>query len=473
MKRTVLNLFGALAVGSALSLQPSTALAQGTSYKLLTTFTNPTPAYGDGFGAPVAAVGSDRVLIGATHDNAGATAAGVAYLFSINGTLLLTFTNPTPAGIDFFSSSLAVVGDDRVIIGTNPNGADADSFGSAYLFNTNGTLLVTFTNPTPVKYDHFGISVATVGTDGVLIGAYADDRGADAAGAAFLFSTNGTLLTVFTNPTPAHGDFFGASVAIVGSSHVLVGAYRDDTSATDAGAAYLFSTNGTLITTFTNPTPAAYDYFGLALVAVGSDKVLIGASGDYVRGTRAGAAYLFSTNGTLLATFTSPIPTTGDIFGVSLAMVGTDKVLIGASSDYASSTNAGAAYLFTTSGTLLATFTKPVPGARDGFGSAVAVVGNNRVLIGAYGDNTGADHAGAAYLFSIPAPSLTIRLTPINRVAISWPSPSTGWTLQQNTDGMASANWSNVLGPIQDDGTTKTLLLSPPTGERFFRLVKP
>ena len=43
------------------------------------------------------------------------------------------------------------------------------------------------------------------------------------------------------------------------------GAHRrvsDDTGATNAGAAYLFSTDGTLLTTFTNPTPADNDQFG-------------------------------------------------------------------------------------------------------------------------------------------------------------------------------------------------------------------
>jgi hypothetical protein len=38
----------------------------------------------------------------------------------------------------------------------------------------------------------FGFPVAAVGTDRVLIGAHQNDTGAANAGAAFLFSTNGT-----------------------------------------------------------------------------------------------------------------------------------------------------------------------------------------------------------------------------------------------------------------------------------------
>src|SRR5437867_3147251 len=70
----------------------SIARAQGTGFPLLT-FTNPTPAVDDRFGYSVAAVGTDRVLIGAPLDDTGATNAGAAYLFSTNGALLATFTN--------------------------------------------------------------------------------------------------------------------------------------------------------------------------------------------------------------------------------------------------------------------------------------------------------------------------------------------------------------------------------------------
>jgi hypothetical protein len=110
-----------------------------------------------------------------------------------------------------------------------------------YLFSANGTLLTTFTNPAPVAFDLFGYSVAAVGTDRVLIGARSDDAGVRDAGAAYLFSTNGTLLTTFTDPTTGGGDDFGWSVAAVGSDRVLVGAIQDDTGANNAGAVYLFN----------------------------------------------------------------------------------------------------------------------------------------------------------------------------------------------------------------------------------------
>ena len=42
--------------------------------------------------------------------------------------------------------------------------------------NTNGVLLATFNNPTPGIFEQFGYSVAGVGNDRVLIGAYQDNE---------------------------------------------------------------------------------------------------------------------------------------------------------------------------------------------------------------------------------------------------------------------------------------------------------
>jgi hypothetical protein len=71
------------------------------------------------------------------------------------------------------------------------------------------------------------------------------------------------------------------------------------------------------------------------------------------------------------------------------------------------------------------------------------------------------------------APLLSIARTTTNTVVVFWPSPSTGWTLQQNTNSISSVNWSNAPGTILDDGTTKSLIVNPPAGIRFYRLSHP
>ncbi len=73
---------------------------------------------------------------------------------------------------------------------------------------------------------------------------------------------------------------------------------------------------------------------------------------------------------------------------------------------------------------------------------------------------------------AIGLPSLTLRHTTSSTMAVSWPSPSTGFVLQQNTAGLGSTNWSNVTNSIVDDGTNK-VMTQPMGTSRFFRLVLP
>ena len=70
-------------------------------------------------------------------------------------------------------------------------------------------------------------------------------------------------------------------------------------------------------------------------------------------------------------------------------------------------------------------------------------------------------------------PSLTIFRSSTNTAVVSWPSPSTGFGLQQNTNSLSSVNWSNVATTPGDNGTNKFIIVNPPNGNRFYRLFKP
>jgi hypothetical protein len=87
------------------------------------------------------------------------------------------------------------------------------------------------------------------------------------------------------------------------------------------------------------------------------------------------------------------------------------------------------------------------------------------------GIDSGYDYVMVKY--AAASPSLTVSRTPTSTVAISWPSPSTGFTLQQNTNGITTLNWTNVLIAPTDNGTTKTVIVNPPSGTRFYRLTSP
>jgi len=366
------------------------------SYQLTQTYNDPSSGNNDNFGYSAALNGNNSVLIGAYGVGGG---QGAAYLYNTSGTPLHTFKDPSSGHGDNFGFSVALNGNNVLIGAPGVRGGQ----GAAYLYNTSGTLLGTYSDPNSSNRDYFGVSVALNGNN-VLIGG-TGVPGGNYQGAAYLYNTSGTLLGTYSDPSSGNGDIFGSSVALNGNN-VLIGAYGvPDGNA--QGAAYLYNTSGTLLKTFKEPS-SGYNYndqFGES-VALNGNNVLIGAPG-VPSGNYQGAAYLYNTSGTLLKTFNDPSSGNGDNFGVYVALNG-NNVLIGAAG-VPGGNNQGAAYLYNTSGTLLQPFNDTSSGYNDLFGNFVALNGNN-VLIGANGV-PGGNNQGAAYLYqqqspeSVPEPS--------------------------------------------------------------------
>jgi len=55
---------------------------------------------------------------------------------------------------------------------------------------------------------------------------------------------------------------------------------------------------------------------------------------------------------------------------------------------------------------------------------------------------------------------------------VSWPSPSVGFVLEQNTN-LATTNWLNFPGTINDNGIIKSAAINSTSGDLFFRLYYP
>jgi hypothetical protein len=102
---------------------------------------------------------------------------------------------------------------------------------------------------------------------------------------------------------------------------------------------------------------------------------------------------------------------------------------------------------------------------------ALAASGNDLYAGGGF-TTAGGKVSGYVARAILRLPSLTLRQTNSSTVAVSWPSPSPGFVLQQNTYGLGSVNWSNVTDSILDDGTNK-MITQPMGTNRFFRLVLP
>ena len=356
-------------------------------------------------------------------------------------TLTRIFDNPTPEDNDLFGFSVSL-SNTNALIGAALDNTGATSAGSAYLFDTvTGNLLQTFNNPTPEDNDGFGISVSLSGTN-ALIGALRDNTGATGTGSAYLFDTvTGNLLQTFNNPTPEDNDFFGFSV-LLSDTNALIGAFRDSSGGTNAGAAYLFDTvTGNLLQTFNDPTPEDNATFGLGLSLV-STNALIGSCGTTAcQGAPppTGGAYLFDTvTGALLQTFDNPDPQDSGGFGESVSLSGTNA-LIGALWKDVGATNAGAAYLFdTATGNLLRTFNNPDPQNDDTFGGEVKLNGNIAFI-------SGSAPRGIGYLYDIETGDLLQTLN----------TPTPG----ENQQFFASSSsWSGDNLLLGDSGIGKALL---------------
>jgi hypothetical protein len=72
------------------------------------------------------------------------------------------------------------------------------------------------------------------------------------------------------------------------------------------------------------------------------------------------------------------------------------------------------------------------------------------------------------------APTLAITLITTNSVVVSWALPADGWVLEwTNRVTTASAPWTQVSPPYQGNTTQSWIIVSPPSGNQFYRLHKP
>jgi hypothetical protein len=145
------------------------------------------------------------------------------------------------------------------------------------------------------------------------------------------------------------------------------------------------------------PGIRAYENFGRAVAANGAYAVAGGVRG---------IVEVFDSNtGTLLhVLYGPPHPTAGTSgFGCTVGVVGSILV-VGALVDYNGAESAGSVYVFDLAGPSPAVpvhvFRNPDPAAGDSFGSSVAIWGDH-IVVGAWGDDTGADRAGSAYVYNL------------------------------------------------------------------------
>ena len=260
--------------------------------------------------------------------------------------------------------------------------------------------------------DLFGLSVDT-DSNIVIVGAPDVDGEPPVQnlGAAYIFrfDTGKSLWTQeakLAAPDAAHADLLGISVGISGNVAVA-GAHGDDDNAQSAGAAYVFTYDGS---EWSDPIKllasdgAEDDLFGFS-VAIDGDVIIVGAPFKNGIDSWSGATYIFRFNpktqiwdeeAKLVPSDTALL----DIFGHSVSIYG-DDVLIG-STEFASK-RPGKAYIFHYDGKKwieTAKFTDQDGGINDLFGHKVDLA-DGVAIIGAPEHDAAGEDSGAAYIYKL------------------------------------------------------------------------
>ncbi len=201
-------------------------------------------------------------------------------------------------------------------------------------------------------------------------------------------------------------DGFGSRVA-VGGNRIVIGANQHSSFELDAGAAYVFDTNsGAELVRLTPDDSKAGDFFGIS-VAVQDNLALVGSLNGSEN--RTGAAYLFNLDtGDQLRRFTANDGATFDRFGSSVTMHG-NLALIGAPR----ADEHGAAYVFDlTTGAQLAKLIPTGGGEGDDFGAFEVGLNSQTALIGSWVDDDRGQSSGSAFLFDLQTNAQLTQILP-------------------------------------------------------------
>jgi len=471
-------------------------------------FTSPSEEMNGAFGAAVGGLadinddGIADVVIGAPNESGffQTLGAGNAYVFSgADGTVEYELVSLNEAEDGRFGGAVAGLGDvdggaDDFVVGAD---GEDDGAGRAYVYSSfDGTVLHTLASANPENDGQFGRAVAGVddvdgdGYADVIVGAPQEGLvNATSGGRAYLFSGNtGSLLATFTSPSPADFGRFGSALAGLGDvsgdgvPDVLVGAEQE--GAEGGGRAHVFSgADGTVLYSLDSPNSESGGAFGGAVAGLsgsvdGDDTpdLIVGARGETVDGaTRAGRAYLFSgSDGTLIEPLQSPNSGQGGFFGIAVASVadgngdGVPDALVGADGE---SNGAGRAYVF--SGTEMTPYfdlTSPDSESDGGFGEAVAGAprpdGRADPVVGARRENPDASpgDAGRAYAFSgsvlpVELVEFTAQSAEAGVVTLAWTTASetnnAGFAVERRPidDAQPAAEFARI-GFVNGAGTT-------------------
>lgn len=419
---------------------------------LLQTLYSPTPQKNAAFGWAVATDG-DLAVVGAPFaDFQGVTSAGLAYILNARtGQALATLSRPSPEGSDKFGSSVALSGQ-RVVVGAI--WAGADNHGEAYVFDAlTGSLVSTLRSPNPVAGEAFGAEVAIWGNTVLVSAFFAGGNGQN--GKVYVFDAptgNCTATLVSPRSSVPQNGWFGKCLAIEGDRAVI-----SENGLFESGHAGLY--------VFDIPTGNVLHSLDFWTDSVAISGGVIAAGVLPASTGERSVLVIDAASGAVMQTLHSPMPAS-EWFGYSLALSG-DALLVG-SPGYrtpAGAASPSSAYLYSVdTGTLVSKLDDPNPNAGDDFGFAVAMSGD-LALVGAPENDTAAPNAGAAYVFDTSGPVFTadgqMLYDPVS--SIWWWEDGSGSLPASLAFGPPGEGWDPLVGDWNAGGHQSPGLYDPAT----------
>lgn len=426
----------------------------GDEYQVTATIESPEEQSDSYFGFPVDIYGDIMVIGESWAYVEGIFHAGKAHIFGLDGNLKVTLQAPTPQVKGKFGSSVAIRGDIILVGEPGADIGDLDKAGRVYIYNSDGSLHAAIQSPTPTFWGVFGWSLCFSG-DTIVVGEYnVDVEEMSNAGKVHLYDSDGNFLETLQSPEPYTGVYFGYSldgsegIIVVGEQYARVG----DT--VQAGKAYIFDSDGDLLATLQSPEPQYDAIFGRS-VAVSGDIVVVGEYYAEVEGfSKAGRAHIFDADGNLLASLQSPEPEASAMFGRWVDTSG-DLILVGEPSANGESVDEGRAYVFDPEGNLLETLSAPEPTLRTEFGNLVFVKGEIIAVM-----EYGASKVGRLYIFQPGAAAFTSSGLTIDPSSVKAGGTVTV-SVECSNEGSRSGSYTITLkidGEVEDE---KTVTLDP------------
>jgi len=399
-------------VGTRSLILPSPWL-QATEQKLLSSDIEAE----DRFGSAVSiSADGNTAIVGANQESTDANAVGAAYIFTRSGdvwTEQQKIQASDKEAQDFFGWSVCISSDGNIVaVGAIQEG----SSGSVYIFTRSGGVWTEQQKITPTTTSGARVGESVdISTDGstLILGCRGGDQ-------VFIYTYNGSSWVeegIVTPDIPTNR--FGLSVSLTSDGNIaVVGAPWDSSVSSQEGSVWIYQRIGTSwgnkIQKLTAPDAATSDQFGNSVnISDDGNTIFVGAYGDDTTATDAGSVYVYNrdlqnpTTWNFSQKIELDTATSFTWLGYTVSSSNdASKILItGYHQITADPIRTGAAYVYEL---VNGQYTNPVQllasdrEESDYFGWSSGISGDgNTVIVGAIFEDTGGNNAGATYVYMV------------------------------------------------------------------------